>query len=107
MVRSDLPRLPNPAALIFLIAATEPEFDLWIFLINLPARQQLPARGVHASALIAGWFPSIHTATAPRQRIARMACNLCLQEQLCSDSSVFSSQARHRAVPSLWSNRLP
>ena len=94
MVRSDLPRLPNPAAPICVIAATKPEFDLWIFLINLPARQQLPAMGCHAFTLIARWFPSIHAATASRQRIARMASNLCLQEQLRSDWSLTSPPRR-------------
>jgi hypothetical protein len=79
LVRSDLPGLPNPAAPICVIPAKGPEFDRCIFLNNLPARQQLPAMGCHAFALIARWFPSIHAAIASRQRIARMACNLCLQ----------------------------
>jgi hypothetical protein len=50
MMRFDLLRLPNPAAPICVITAMGPEFDLWIFLNNLPARQQCPARGCHASA---------------------------------------------------------
>ncbi len=75
MVHSDLPRLPNPIPPICVIPATEPKFDLWIFQINLQARQQLPAMGCHASASLP-LMVSIHQPLM--HRIARLAFNLCL-----------------------------